>query len=324
MSAKIKCPVCFHHVPAENFCPRCTRLNASREKLDELFKELGAQTPAPNLHGVYSRQERWAGKIYLLLAAILAWLGAMTALDLIEILKSAEEWLSWKSFLYGGGSFLLFYLSTALAVNKTRMVLAEDFLHVTRGPVRIPLADSFHLSANKIKRVDLYRSINESDSSETCELMIVDENGETYDLFEFDNLSEAIGWYKTVKELYHLEDIQQSSVVRRKVRKVHPKVETISLIYRLVLPFSFALNLPALFLIQEWRFDEGYWLTFTLFTLAVFLVMNFHHRKHLNFWDSHPLEADEEQVGPIFYGVITIIYCLMLTPFAMWIYNWFL
>lgn len=329
MSAKIKCPACFHHVPANDFCPRCTRLNISEEALDSLYQELGAAKPEPDTRGDYTLQGRWGDWGYLLLAAILGVVGIKLGLDFSERFLGAFEQLqkgvfSWQTFLFGAGSFALLYLAAALALNKTWVFINKEILGVKRGPVPLPLADSYILPAKQIKRIDLFRSLDNEDSSETCEIMVVDENGESFDIYTFNDLAEAVGWYKTIKDLFDLKDVQQSSVVKRRVRTVHPQADTISLIYRIVLPGSFVLNLPAILLAQEWRFDSGYWLTFSLFTLAVFLVMNFHHRKHLNVWDSQPLEADEEQVGPIFYGVITIIYCFMLTPVAMWIYSWVL
>ena len=329
MKQKIKCPTCFHHVPADGFCPRCTRLNISEAALDSLLHEFGIQKSVPNTGESYTLEGRWSNRAYLLLAVILGVIGTKLAGDFLQMLPGVVsttlfEEFPWKLIFTGAGSFCLLYLAAALGFNKTRVIIDKDYLDVRRGPVRVPLSDSYRLSAREIKRLDLFRAMSESDSSEVCEIMAVDNNGESFDVFQFDNLAEALSWYKTIETIYDLKEIGQSSAIQRRVRTVHPKAETISAIYRLILPGSFALNIPAIFIIQEWHFNKGYWLTFGLFTLLVFLIMNFHHRKHLNVMDSHPLEADEEQVGPIFYGVVTVIYCLLLTPFAMLIYNFYL
>ncbi|MHC4503278.1 MAG: hypothetical protein ACYTFI_08240 [Planctomycetota bacterium] len=325
----VLCPLCeSRQSPNATVCGRCGRYFTYRLDPDD-YRASDADGPPRRTEIEQTR--RWFSWGMLGVSAMLVVIG----LGLGSGLWTAADRAGWVTVLMALGSLALFYLALVLVVNRTKIRASGGRIRVTRGPLWLPLADSFSLGAGDIERIDVWR-VKTSTDAETITnygIKLFTRKGDVLDVLELDDEREALAMCFDLETILKLEPRPQPEQAPRQKRappgspeEDRGKVQLISRTYCAAIPGYFVLSFACLLyplLLEDkniWRFDLGFAVVFAAFTAILFCIFYFHHRKYLSWLDSKP-RGENEKPGPTAaYVILVLITAAFGLPIAMLCY----
>jgi hypothetical protein len=319
----VVCPLCGARQSRNaTICRRCGRYFTSALDPDEYRASDADGRPRRT---EIEQTRRWFGWGNLALSGILVVIG----LGLGSGLWTATDRARWVTALIVLGSLSLFYLALVLVVNRTKIRVSDGVLTVTRGPLWLPLADSFSLGAEGIERIDVWR-VETSTDAETItnyEIKAFTRKGDVLDILELDDEREALAMCFDLEAILKLKPVPEPKPAPRpSPEEDRGKVELISRIYCVAIPGYFVLSFACLLYplrLEDkniWRFDAGFAVVFAAFTVILFCIFYFHHRKYLSWLDSKP-RGENEKPGPTAaYVILVLVTAAFGLPIAMLCY----
>lgn len=312
------CPSCKQPIRFQknSYCPHCSRYQSGKQPNPK-----GPQTMQTTDNVTFSWLLPWV-KSKGMKAVKWSSLLIFIAFPLIALSENSNR-LIWNSqqisqFIFAalaGYGFLI------LSLNKTRINITPDTLVVKRGPIPVPLVSSCRIKKTEVSRINLYKVPGYKRGPETFSLYIHTRNNRVRDVLSTENENDGIRFYEFIRTYWDIDD-QVEPVEEKKYQAYKTsKRSKLSIIYNAGFLSALALNLPAVFFVNYWSFKYSFFLSFLVLTVFLFCLYYFHHRKHLNFWNSLPLAKDEKNPGAPAYFLISVVISLLLTPCLMVIAN---
>jgi hypothetical protein len=304
------CVACQLPCDESDACPHCGRMAPPVGVLREV-EEVPASFKQNPGTTKFTAVKRWRTPSNLVVAAVLAAAGVGMGQNAIA---GSNLWLL-------VGACAVFYVVALVLINRTTITVSSDSLQVKRGPLYAPLADSFLLNKLQIKRLDLFRVTGEKASATRYEIKALNEKGELLNVLDLKNIEEAVQIYQFLRASLTLEEKRERITPQAFDKFESSKARRISLIYYGAIPGGMIVNVALGTLVKAWRFDAGFWVTFAVFTAAIFALFFLHHRKYLSIMDSRPLREGQQPASAGAYLFMSIIYGVIHIPIAMWIYQ---
>lgn len=304
----LTCPLCESTTADGDYCSSCNRWNKiidekSEGRLPSFLK------PGP-LKDEFAGARDWAGpwtKAGIIAFFVLLFLKAITELD-----KSGAipvNYVTVCAALAGWTSIVFFF-------NRTRIRFSPDRLDVSRGPLYVPLAESFNLYKSAIKTFHLIR-IRGRKSGLSYKLRIEKHDRDSYDVLEMKDENEACAFYAYMVKWLGV-DLKYMPISEEQVLEEASSPQAkISSAYIFTLAGLFMANIAVTTSLKEsdYILDRYTFASYGQIFSVVFAVMFFHHRKHLSVWTSRPLKPDEKKGKPLVYLVISAVFSLMMFGF---------
>ena len=141
---------------------------------------------------------------------------------------------------------LISYTLLVLSFNKTKIFIHPPGIEVKRGPIYLPLADSYILKKEDIKRLDLCKQVSEGESrtSVTFSNKIIKKNNDILDLLDSENEDEAFEILGFIHNIFNLKTDEEKIPDKKVAEFYSSKAKSVSRIYYAVIPGSLFLNLP--------------------------------------------------------------------------------
>ncbi|MFH2203376.1 MAG: hypothetical protein ABIJ96_09700 [Elusimicrobiota bacterium] len=192
------CFACGEPANSEDFCAGCGRYNTAAA--DSAPPE-GVDGFRPDKRGEYylidrswyHGENRWG-----------AWgcIGVMVMVGFgaHNMYLETERWNCW---LLGFLVFMLYPLAACL-FNRTAVLLRRDRLEVKRGPLYMPLATSYAVPREEMKRFDQakFKATFKGSTTISYPLSLLTRDGERLDVFSFDQEEQAKKFYRYLISVY--------------------------------------------------------------------------------------------------------------------------